>query len=165
MRKSISTLPLLNSFSAMLGSSSRRTNRILPAHILPFQDKRSYTTHPFSAFFSSSTTATSTILSPTPIITKALYSTITNALQTPLSYIKIYIQLLEELLGSILRAVPKKKTTKRTRRVRQTGKALKLMHNIGKCPVCQNPKLMHHVCANCLAQYKKSEARRLSIRQ
>ncbi|KAF6844121.1 54S ribosomal protein L32, mitochondrial [Colletotrichum musicola] len=52
---------------------------------------------------------------------------------------------------SILRAVPKKKTSHSKKRHRQmAGKALKDI-KLCNCPACGQPKRQHVVCANCLS--------------
>ena len=58
--------------------------------------------------------------------------------------------LLEGVWESILRAVPKKKTTHSKKRHRQmAGKALKDVTALCKCPGCGQTKRMHYLCPNC----------------
>ena len=58
--------------------------------------------------------------------------------------------LLEGIWESILRAVPKKKTSHMKKRHRQmAGKALKDVTALCKCPACGQSKRMHYLCPNC----------------
>lgn len=68
---------------------------------------------------------------------------------------------LEGLWDSVLRAVPKKKTThSKSRSRRLAGKALKDLINIGRCSACGRPKLSHTLCPHCV-QSKCTTATRL----
>jgi len=59
--------------------------------------------------------------------------------------------LLEGIWDSILRAVPKKKTSHMKKRHRQmAGKALKDVNSLCKCPACGRTKRMHHLCPYCM---------------
>jgi large subunit ribosomal protein L32 len=59
--------------------------------------------------------------------------------------------LLEGIWESILRAVPKKKTSHRKKRQRQlAGKAMKDVTNLNKCSVCGNVKRAHYLCPFCV---------------
>jgi large subunit ribosomal protein L32 len=59
--------------------------------------------------------------------------------------------LLEGIWESILRAVPKKKTSHSKKRHRQmAGKALKDVTSLCKCPACGQTKRMHYLCPHCL---------------
>ena len=59
--------------------------------------------------------------------------------------------LLEGIWESILRAVPKKKTSHMKKRHRQmAGKALKDVNSLCKCPACGGVKRMHYLCTNCM---------------
>lgn len=52
---------------------------------------------------------------------------------------------------SILRAVPKKKTSHMKKRHRQlAGKALQDLRNVTKCPGCGQPKRPHLLCPTCV---------------
>ncbi|KAK1778450.1 hypothetical protein QBC45DRAFT_414013 [Copromyces sp. CBS 386.78] len=63
--------------------------------------------------------------------------------------------LLEDIWESILRAVPKKKTSHMKKRHRQmAGKALKDVTHLNRCPACGSLKRMHHLCSNCLGKLK-----------
>ncbi|WYZ37152.1 hypothetical protein EsH8_II_000658 [Colletotrichum jinshuiense] len=56
---------------------------------------------------------------------------------------------------SILRAVPKKKTSHSKKRHRQmAGKALKDIKSLCKCPGCGQTKRQHIVCPHCLSKIK-----------
>lgn len=58
--------------------------------------------------------------------------------------------LLEGIWESILRAVPKKKTSHMKKRHRQmAGKALKDVTALCKCPACGQTKRMHYLCPHC----------------
>ncbi|TDZ39607.1 putative 54S ribosomal protein L32 [Colletotrichum sidae] len=57
---------------------------------------------------------------------------------------------------SILRAVPKKKTSHSKKRHRQmAGKALQDVKSLCKCPACGQTKRQHVVCPHCIAQVKR----------
>ncbi|TVY82481.1 putative 54S ribosomal protein L32 [Lachnellula suecica] len=61
--------------------------------------------------------------------------------------------LLEGIWESILRAVPKKKTSHMKKRHRQlAGKALKDVTSLNKCSVCGNVKRAHYLCPFCVAE-------------
>ena len=60
--------------------------------------------------------------------------------------------ILSELWESILRAVPKKKTSHRKKRQRfLAGKALKDVTNLNTCAACGNVKRAHLLCPYCVA--------------
>lgn len=60
--------------------------------------------------------------------------------------------ILSELWESILRAVPKKKTSHRKKRQRfLAGKALKDVTNLNTCSACGNVKRAHLLCPYCVA--------------
>lgn len=55
------------------------------------------------------------------------------------------------LWESVLRAVPKKKTSHMKKRHRQmAGKALKDVKSLSKCPGCGEPKRSHVLCPTCV---------------
>lgn len=55
------------------------------------------------------------------------------------------------LWESVLRAVPKKKTSHMKKRHRQmAGKALKDVKSLSKCPGCGEPKRSHVLCPECV---------------
>ncbi|KAJ5667532.1 54S ribosomal protein L32 [Penicillium longicatenatum] len=59
--------------------------------------------------------------------------------------------LLSDLWDSVLRAVPKKKTSHMKKRHRQmAGKALKDVQSLNKCPGCGQVKRAHLLCPNCV---------------
>lgn len=59
--------------------------------------------------------------------------------------------LLADLWESVLRAVPKKKTSHMKKRHRQmAGKALKDAQNLNKCPGCGQVKRAHVLCPHCV---------------
>ncbi len=69
--------------------------------------------------------------------------------------IRLSLPSLPSLLGdiweSILRAVPKKKTSHMKKRHRQmAGKALKDVTALCKCPACGRLKRMHYLCPFCM---------------
>ncbi|KAJ4306790.1 hypothetical protein N0V88_000157 [Collariella sp. IMI 366227] len=64
--------------------------------------------------------------------------------------------LLEDIWESILKAVPKKKTSHMKKRHRQmAGKALKDVNSLCKCPACGELKRMHYLCTNCAAKLRE----------
>ncbi|ORY08321.1 hypothetical protein K493DRAFT_309905 [Basidiobolus meristosporus CBS 931.73] len=83
----------------------------------------------------------------------------TPALTQPLNIgvraIGVGAQTIGELIGSILWAVPKKKTSHSKKRMRASNKALKNMTNIMRCHSCGRPKLMHHICKYCYKDIRK----------
>ncbi|KAJ5880564.1 54S ribosomal protein L32 [Penicillium subrubescens] len=65
--------------------------------------------------------------------------------------------LLADLWESVLRAVPKKKTSHMKKRHRQmAGKALKDAQNLNKCPGCGQVKRAHVLCPTCVKDIKQS---------
>ncbi|KAK0704867.1 hypothetical protein B0H67DRAFT_447518, partial [Lasiosphaeris hirsuta] len=75
------------------------------------------------------------------------------AIAIPMGF-QISLPSLPSMLGdiweSILKAVPKKKTSHSKKRMRQmAGKALKDVTALCKCPACGDTKKMHHVCPQC----------------
>ncbi|TPX24460.1 hypothetical protein DIZ76_013807 [Coccidioides immitis] len=64
--------------------------------------------------------------------------------------------ILSGLWESILRAVPKKKTSHMKKRHRQmAGKALKDVKNMTNCPGCGQPKRAHLLCPTCVSEVKQ----------
>ncbi|KAI9145495.1 hypothetical protein BKA69DRAFT_1014622, partial [Paraphysoderma sedebokerense] len=59
------------------------------------------------------------------------------------------------LFPAILLAVPKSRTTHGKKRMRMSNKGIKNLENITDCQVCGSPKLMHHLCGNCLGKIRK----------
>ncbi|KAJ5587932.1 54S ribosomal protein L32 [Penicillium hispanicum] len=65
--------------------------------------------------------------------------------------------LLADLWESVLRAVPKKKTSHMKKRHRQmAGKALKDVQSLNKCPGCGQVKRAHLLCPHCVKEIKES---------
>ncbi|TVY22634.1 putative 54S ribosomal protein L32, mitochondrial [Lachnellula hyalina] len=63
--------------------------------------------------------------------------------------------LLEGIWESILRAVPKKKTSHMKQRSRRlAGKGLKDVTSLNKCSACGNVKRAHYLCPFCVAEIK-----------
>ncbi|KAK2760958.1 hypothetical protein FQN54_002200 [Arachnomyces sp. PD_36] len=63
---------------------------------------------------------------------------------------------LTDIWGSILRAVPKKKTSHMKKRHRQmAGKALKDVRNINTCSGCGKPKRAHLLCPDCVGNIRE----------
>ncbi|KAL4975498.1 hypothetical protein BDW66DRAFT_137407 [Aspergillus desertorum] len=63
---------------------------------------------------------------------------------------------LSDLWDSVLRAVPKKKTSHMKKRHRQmAGKALKDVKNLNTCPACGQIKRSHVLCQHCVENIKK----------
>jgi ribosomal protein L32 len=60
-------------------------------------------------------------------------------------------QIFEDIWESVLKAVPKKKTSHAKKRHRQmAGKALKDVHSLCTCPGCGHTKRMHRLCPQCM---------------
>ncbi|KAJ5369599.1 54S ribosomal protein L32 [Penicillium cosmopolitanum] len=65
--------------------------------------------------------------------------------------------LLADLWESVLRAVPKKKTSHMKKRHRQmAGKALKDVQSLNKCPGCGQVKRAHLLCPHCVRDIRDS---------
>src|ERR1043166_6563155 len=60
---------------------------------------------------------------------------------------------LVEILGPILWAVPKKKTSHSKKRMRSANKGLKDKTNIVDCPGCGQKHLINHLCFNCYKDF------------
>ncbi len=74
---------------------------------------------------------------------------------SPMAILSLLPLRIPSLLGniweSILRAVPKKKQThSRTRKRQLTGKALKDVSELVRCPACGNVKRAHILCLHCV---------------
>ncbi|KAH8693089.1 hypothetical protein BGW36DRAFT_33796 [Talaromyces proteolyticus] len=64
--------------------------------------------------------------------------------------------LLADIWESVLRAVPKKKTSHMKKRHRQmAGKALKDVKSIVRCPGCGQEKRAHILCSHCVQDIKE----------
>ncbi|KAH8883421.1 WD40 repeat-like protein [Thozetella sp. PMI_491] len=103
-------------------------------------------------FLSSTTSAT---LLPSPLAGGRLFPSLASAVPASIQIgLPSIPSLLEGLWESILRAVPKKKTTHSKKRHRQmAGKALKDVTSLCKCPACGETKRMHYLCPNCTATH------------
>lgn len=67
---------------------------------------------------------------------------------------------------SILRAVPKKKTSHSKKRKRQLiGKALQDKTNLTRCESCGDWKLLHTLCASCVKSIQKDWRRREQLEE
>ncbi|CAG8510043.1 4173_t:CDS:1 [Funneliformis caledonium] len=64
---------------------------------------------------------------------------------------------LAQILGPILWAVPKKKTSHSKKRMRSANKGLKDKTNIVDCLGCGQKHLVHHLCHNCYKDFKYRE--------
>jgi ribosomal protein L32 len=64
-------------------------------------------------------------------------------------------ELLTTLLGPILWAAPKKKTSHSKKRMRSANKQLQDRKNIQPCHACGRPKLMHHICEHCYKDFRR----------
>ncbi|EPE07546.1 wd domain-containing protein [Ophiostoma piceae UAMH 11346] len=63
---------------------------------------------------------------------------------------------LEGIWESVLRAVPKKKTSHMKKRHRQmAGKALRDVKALCQCPACGRTKRQHHVCPHCMESIRE----------
>jgi len=86
----------------------------------------------------------------TPFV-PALGWSIPSSMQLSLPVLPSLPSILEGIWESILRAVPKKKTSHAKKRHRQmAGKALKDVNSLCKCPACGSLKRMHHLCPYCM---------------
>ncbi|KAL4930032.1 bL32 family ribosomal protein [Aspergillus undulatus] len=107
--------------------------RLLPSGMFPLLP-RAFST---SGFSSQPSISLSTILRPAAF-----------ALNVP--------AILADIWESVLRAVPKKKTSHMKKRHRQmAGKALKDVKNLNTCPACGQIKRSHVLCQNCVENIKK----------
>ncbi|PYI18800.1 WD domain-containing protein [Aspergillus japonicus CBS 114.51] len=69
--------------------------------------------------------------------------------------------ILSDIWESVLRAVPKKKTSHMKKRHRQmAGKALKDVKSLSTCSGCGQIKRSHVLCPNCVASIKKQWGRK-----
>ena len=60
-----------------------------------------------------------------------------------------------DLWDSILKAVPKKKTTHSKTRMRSATKGLKDRTDINNCSACGKPKLAHTICLDCFTSIRR----------
>jgi large subunit ribosomal protein L32 len=70
--------------------------------------------------------------------------------------------LVHDLWDSILRAVPKKKTTHSKTRMRSATKGLKDKFNINNCSACGQPKLANALCGTCFREIRHRWAKEAS---
>ncbi|KAF7558782.1 hypothetical protein G7046_g5370 [Stylonectria norvegica] len=69
--------------------------------------------------------------------------------------LSLNIPTLDDIWESVLRAVPKNKVSHSRKRMRQmTGKALKDVNHLCKCPGCGEVKRTHRLCTHCLEEMK-----------
>ncbi|OJJ63256.1 hypothetical protein ASPSYDRAFT_37783 [Aspergillus sydowii CBS 593.65] len=79
-----------------------------------------------------------------------------SAFHRPVAFALNVPGLLSDLWESVLRAVPKKKTSHMKKRHRQmAGKALKDVRNLNTCPACGQIKRSHVLCQHCVENIKK----------
>ncbi|KAE8147096.1 hypothetical protein BDV25DRAFT_161126 [Aspergillus avenaceus] len=103
----------------------------------------------FSPSFLSSTTARwSRSLQTSPRFSPALLKPVALSLNIP--------GILSNIWESVLRAVPKKKTSHMKKRHRQmAGKALKDVKNLNTCSGCGQIKRAHVLCPHCVENIKR----------
>ncbi|KAL2815443.1 hypothetical protein BDW59DRAFT_153864 [Aspergillus cavernicola] len=83
-------------------------------------------------------------------------STILSAVLRPAAFALNIPGILSDLWESVLRAVPKKKTSHMKKRHRQmAGKALKDVKNLNTCPACGQIKRSHVLCQHCVGDIKR----------
>ncbi|KJR81257.1 uncharacterized protein SPSK_01281 [Sporothrix schenckii 1099-18] len=113
-----------------------------------------------------STLASRSLISSRSVRIASLFAHRLAAATPLLPAISLSLPSLPSLLGdiweSILRAVPKKKTSHSKKRSRQmAGKALKDVNSLCKCPACGRTKRMHHMCPYCLETIRDMMKKRL----
>ena len=99
-------------------------------------------------------TSLSQILPRTILMASQTHSQLSSILHKPVMFsFSLWIPgLLSDIWGSVLRAVPKQKTSHMKKRHRQmAGKALKDVQNLKTCPGCGNIKRTHVLCSHCVA--------------
>ncbi|PFH55808.1 hypothetical protein XA68_17583 [Ophiocordyceps unilateralis] len=70
--------------------------------------------------------------------------------------ISLNLPTLDDIWESVLRAVPKKKTSHSKKRHRQmAGKALEDVHGLCDCPGCGERKRTHRICQKCLDDMRR----------
>jgi large subunit ribosomal protein L32 len=76
------------------------------------------------------------------------------------------IPIITGIWGSILRAVPKKKTSHSKKRKRQlVGKGLKDKTNLTRCEACGDWKLLHTLCPSCVKSIQRDWRKRERLEQ
>ncbi|KAL4913481.1 hypothetical protein BDW62DRAFT_214198 [Aspergillus aurantiobrunneus] len=79
-----------------------------------------------------------------------------SALLQPAAFTSNVPDIISNLWESVLRAVPKKKTSHMKKRHRQmAGKALKDVKNLNTCAACGQIKRSHVLCQHCVENIKK----------
>ncbi|KAG5293535.1 WD domain-containing protein [Histoplasma capsulatum G186AR] len=82
--------------------------------------------------------------------------TVAAAAAAPASIVIEIPSLLSDIWDSVLRAVPKKKTSHMKKRHRQmAGKALKDHLDLNTCSSCGQPKRAHLLCPTCVSEIKQ----------
>ncbi|KAL2803333.1 hypothetical protein BJX63DRAFT_412310 [Aspergillus granulosus] len=91
-------------------------------------------------------------------------STLLSAALRPAAFALNIPGLLGDIWDSVLRAVPKKKTSHMKKRHRQmAGKALKDVKNLNTCPACGQIKRSHVLCQHCVGEIKKQWGRKAQL--
>ncbi|KAL3469989.1 hypothetical protein BJX99DRAFT_251556 [Aspergillus californicus] len=87
----------------------------------------------------------------------AQQSTLLSTVLRPAAFTLNIPGILSDLWESVLRAVPKKKTSHMKKRHRQmAGKALKDVRNLNTCSACGQIKRSHVLCQHCVGDIKKN---------
>lgn len=110
-----------------------------------------------AAILSTSTAPSSIRLRTSPLFFQQLIQPISYTLIAIPATIRIGVpSILAEIWESILRAVPKKKTSHRKKRQRfLAGKGLKDVTALNKCSACGNVKRAHILCPFCVNDIRK----------
>ncbi|KAL2837409.1 hypothetical protein BJY01DRAFT_221010 [Aspergillus pseudoustus] len=91
-------------------------------------------------------------------------STLLSAALRPAAFALSIPGILADIWDSVLRAVPKKKTSHMKKRHRQmAGKALKDVKNLNTCPACGQIKRSHVLCQHCVGEIKKQWGRKAQL--
>lgn len=132
-----------------------RTQRLTTSYPTSCRAARAVIMAAMSASLLPRLTSTTTILSSSrlaTLYTRNFTHQFLPALPIALPGVSLNIPtLLGDIWESILRAVPKKKTSHSKKRHRQmAGKALQDVNHLCKCPGCGAVKRTHRLCSNCL---------------
>ncbi|KAI4146443.1 MAG: hypothetical protein L6R39_003462 [Caloplaca ligustica] len=102
-------------------------------------------------------TITHPLLRTSPIYTQHVGRTVSiGFLNTMLVHFAALPSFISDLWESVLRAVPKKKTSHRKKRQRfLAGKALKDVTNLNKCAACGTVKRAHLLCPYCVQEIRE----------
>ncbi|KAL2872224.1 mitochondrial 54S ribosomal protein bL32m [Aspergillus lucknowensis] len=123
--------------------------RLLPPNMLQRMLPRSFVS-PNSLFF-------------TPRLSSQ-QSTFLSAVLKPAAFALSIPGILSDIWESVLRAVPKKKTSHMKKRHRQmAGKALKDVRNLNTCPSCGQIKRSHVLCQHCVETIKKQWGKKAQL--